>query len=43
VRSEIDFLVRIFEAVIKAGAKTINVPDTVGYNVPEQFAERMRS
>ena len=38
-RSEIDFLCRIFEAVIKAGAKTINVPDTVGYNVPEQFAD----
>ena len=42
-RSEIDFLVRIFEAVIKAGAKTINVPDTVGYNVPEQFAATVRS
>ena len=37
-RSEIDFLCRIFEAVINAGATTINVPDTVGYNVPEQFA-----
>src|SRR5690606_18311711 len=37
-RSEIDFLCRIFEAVIKAGATTINVPDTVGYNIPEQFA-----
>jgi 2-isopropylmalate synthase len=37
-RSELDFLCRIFEAVIKAGATTINVPDTVGYNVPEQFA-----
>ncbi len=37
-RSEIDFLCRIFDAVIKAGATTINVPDTVGYNVPEQFA-----
>ncbi len=37
-RSEIDFLCRIFEAVIDAGATTINVPDTVGYNVPEQFA-----
>ncbi|GAB4174739.1 MAG: 2-isopropylmalate synthase [Rhodocyclaceae bacterium] len=37
-RSDIDFLCRIFEAVIKAGATTINVPDTVGYNVPEQFA-----
>lgn len=41
-RSEIDFLCRIFEAVIKAGATTINVPDTVGYNVPEQFASTIR-
>ncbi|PWV65813.1 2-isopropylmalate synthase [Plasticicumulans acidivorans] len=37
-RSEIDFLCRITEAVIAAGARTINIPDTVGYNVPEQFA-----
>jgi len=36
-RSEIDFLCRIFEAVIDAGATTINIPDTVGYNMPEQF------
>jgi 2-isopropylmalate synthase len=36
-RSEIDFLCRIIEAVIDAGASTINIPDTVGYNVPEQF------
>lgn len=42
-RSEIDFLCRIFEAVIKAGAKTINVPDTVGYNVPEQYARTIRT
>ncbi len=41
-RSEIDFLCRIFEAVIKAGATTINVPDTVGYNLPSQFAETIR-
>lgn len=41
-RSEIDFLCRIFEAVIKAGATTINVPDTVGYNIPAQYAETMR-
>jgi 2-isopropylmalate synthase len=40
-RSEIDFLCRIIEAVIKEGATTINIPDTVGYNVPEQFAERI--
>jgi 2-isopropylmalate synthase len=37
-RSDVDFLCRIFDEVIRAGAKTINVPDTVGYNVPEQFA-----
>ncbi|AWI75345.1 2-isopropylmalate synthase [Parazoarcus communis] len=42
-RSDIDFLVRIFDAVIKAGAKTINVPDTVGYNVPEQYAATIRT
>ncbi|QDF98566.1 2-isopropylmalate synthase [Azoarcus sp. DD4] len=42
-RSELDFLCRIFEAVIKAGATTINVPDTVGYNVPEQYAGTLRS
>src|SRR5574343_436803 len=41
-RSELDFLCRIFEAVIKAGATTINVPDTVGYNIPFQYAETMR-
>ena len=38
-RSEVDFLCRIFEAVIEAGATTINVPDTVGYTMPSQFAE----
>jgi len=37
-RSELEFLCRIFEEVIKAGATTINVPDTVGYNLPQQFA-----
>ena len=36
-RSDIDFLCRIIEASIKAGATTINVPDTVGYTLPEQF------
>ena len=40
VRSEIDFLVRVFEAVIAAGAKTINVPDTVGYSIPAVWGER---
>src|SRR6056300_412166 len=42
-RSEIDFLCRIFEAVIDAGATTINVPDTVGYNIPDQFGNTMRT
>jgi 2-isopropylmalate synthase len=41
VRSDIDFLVRVFEAVIEAGAKTINVPDTVGYSIPAPWGERM--
>jgi 2-isopropylmalate synthase len=43
VRSEFDFLCRVFDAVIKAGAKTINVPDTVGYSIPVQWGERMRA
>ena len=42
VRSDMDFLVRIFSEVIKAGAKTINVPDTVGYSIPALWGERMR-
>ena len=41
-RSDIDFLCRIFDKVIKAGATTINVPDTVGYNIPNQYAETIR-
>jgi len=36
-RSEEDFLCRILEAVIDAGATTLNIPDTVGYSVPDQF------
>jgi 2-isopropylmalate synthase len=43
VRSEMDFLCRVFEAVIKAGAKTINVPDTVGYSIPSNWGERIGS
>ncbi|MCP4409290.1 MAG: 2-isopropylmalate synthase [Gammaproteobacteria bacterium] len=41
-RSEIDFLCRIIEAAIAAGARTINIPDTVGYNIPQQFGELVR-
>ncbi len=36
-RSKEDFLCRILEAVIDAGATTLNIPDTVGYSVPDQF------
>ncbi len=36
-RSEHDFLCRAVEAAIKAGATTINIPDTVGYTVPEEY------
>jgi 2-isopropylmalate synthase len=38
-RSEFDFLCRIIEAAIKAGATTINIPDTVGYQIPHVFGE----
>ncbi len=41
-RSEPDFLCRVLEAVIKEGATTINIPDTVGYAVPQQFGEFIR-
>jgi len=41
-RSDIDFLCRIIEAAIDAGATTINIPDTVGYNIPHQFGETMK-
>ena len=35
--ARIDFLCRCIEAAIKAGATTINIPDTVGYTVPEEY------
>ena len=38
-RSEFEFLCRVIEKVIDAGAKTINIPDTVGYNLPLYFGE----
>ena len=38
-RSDRDFLCRIFEAVIEAGANTVNLPDTVGYAMPDEFAQ----
>jgi 2-isopropylmalate synthase len=42
-RSDPDFLCRVLEGVIAEGATTINMPDTVGYAVPQQFGEFIRS
>jgi len=41
-RSDRDFLCKIFEAVIEAGATTVNLPDTVGYAIPMEFAEMVK-
>lgn len=41
-RTEDDFLCRAVETAIKAGATTINIPDTVGYATPEDYAARFR-
>src|SRR5215469_2697066 len=41
-RTELDFLAQVVEAAIEAGASTINIPDTVGYTVPDEFAELFR-
>jgi 2-isopropylmalate synthase len=42
VRSDTDFLCRVFEATIAAGARTVNVPDTVGYITPELYGQLFR-
>ncbi len=42
-RTEPDFLAEVVEAVIDAGASTVNIPDTVGYSVPSQFGQLIRS
>jgi 2-isopropylmalate synthase len=42
-RSDVDFLCRVLEATIHEGATTINIPDTVGYAVPELFGEFVRT
>ena len=41
-RTDWDFLTQIFSAAIAAGATTINVPDTVGYTSPNEYAALMR-
>jgi len=42
-RTDPDFLCRIVEAVIAAGATTVNIPDTVGYTMPEEYAQLIRT
>ncbi|MCK5444942.1 MAG: 2-isopropylmalate synthase, partial [Rhodospirillaceae bacterium] len=42
-RTEHEFLYRCVEAAIKAGATTINIPDTVGYTLPEEFGPLIRN
>ena len=38
-RTDPDFLCRVLEAVVEAGATTLNIPDTVGYTIPAEFAD----
>jgi 2-isopropylmalate synthase len=38
-RTDPDFLCKVLDAVVEAGATTLNIPDTVGYTVPQEFAE----
>ncbi len=42
-RTEPEFLFQVLEAVIEAGATTLNIPDTVGYTVPAEFGELIRN
>src|SRR6266850_2913404 len=42
-RSELEYLVQVFAAVIEAGARTINVPDTTGYALPEEYGALFRT
>lgn len=42
-RSDVDFLGRVFSAAIKAGATVLNIPDTVGYATPDEFAQFLRA
>jgi len=43
VRSDVDYLCRVVEAVIKAGATTVNIPDTVGYAIPSEFGRLIKT
>ena len=41
-RSDLDYVAQVFAAVIAAGAKTVNFPDTVGYAVPQEFGAKIK-
>ena len=41
-RSDFDFLCRMIETALSAGADGINIPDTVGYTTPEEFSDLIR-
>jgi 2-isopropylmalate synthase len=36
-RTDVDYLLKVYEAVVEAGASTVNIPDTVGYAIPAEF------
>ncbi|TQV89841.1 2-isopropylmalate synthase [Aliikangiella coralliicola] len=42
-RTDLDFLVHIIEAVVDAGATTVNIPDTVGYATPSEFGQLIKA
>ena len=42
-RSDTDYLVKVIQAVVKAGAKIVNIPDTVGYIMPFEFGQLIRT
>lgn len=42
-RSDPEFLLEVFETAVAAGATTLNIPDTVGYSTPDEYAELVRT
>lgn len=42
-RADIDFLVRVISEVVKAGATVVNIPDTTGFNLPDEFGQRIKT
>ena len=41
-RTDLDYLLQVYEAVVEAGASTVNIPDTVGYAIPAEFGGLVR-